>query len=130
VTVEAAQHFSYYNSQVTVDAAGIPVRCYVLPAGVLHLLGKSYLHYALLPGQAVPDWRGLMQQQPPRHSSSPAAGKAEFALYTFSKHMAYAPKQAINSQVCGAMITTCYVTAALLPGRRNSASSRARTLAA
>jgi hypothetical protein len=69
------------------------------PAGVLHLLGKSYLHYALLPGQAVPDWLGLMQQQPPRHSSSAAAGKAEFALYTFSKHMAYAPKQAINAQV-------------------------------
>jgi hypothetical protein len=68
-------------------------------AGVLHLLGKSYLHYALLPGQAVPDWLGLMQQQPPRHSSSAAAGKAEFALYTFSKHMAYAPKQPVNAQV-------------------------------
>uniref|UniRef100_A0A383WNS6 Cilia- and flagella-associated protein 61 N-terminal domain-containing protein n=1 Tax=Tetradesmus obliquus TaxID=3088 RepID=A0A383WNS6_TETOB len=70
-----------------------------LLAGVLHLLGKSHLHYALLPGQAVPDWLGLMQQQPPRHSSSPAAGKAEFALYSFSKHMAYAPKQAVNSQI-------------------------------
>ncbi|WIA39160.1 hypothetical protein OEZ86_005287 [Tetradesmus obliquus] len=70
-----------------------------LLAGVLHLLGKSHLHYALLPVQAVPDWLGLMQQQPPRHSSSPAAGKAEFALYSFSKHMAYAPKQAVNSQI-------------------------------
>jgi hypothetical protein len=73
--------------------------CCAWLAGVLHLLGKSYLHYALLPGQAVPDWLGLMQQQQPRHSSSAAAGKAGFALYTFSKHMAYAPKQPVNAQV-------------------------------
>lgn len=80
--------------------------CNLHNSGVLQLLGKSYLHYALLPGQAVPEWLSVLQQQPPRHSSPPA-GRAEFALYSFTMHMAYVPKQVINAQVCD-LIPPCW----------------------
>lgn len=71
----------------------------VLHAGVLQLINKSYLHYALMPGQPVPEWLSIMQQQPPRHRVSAASGAAEFSLFSFTKDMAYAGKQVVNSQV-------------------------------
>ena len=68
-------------------------------AGTLQLIQKKYLHYALMPGQPVPEWLKVMQQQPARHSIPAGAQQADLTLFSFTKQMAFAPKQVINSQV-------------------------------
>jgi hypothetical protein len=67
--------------------------------GVLQVLGKSCLHYAVLPGQYAPDVLHHMMQVPPRHWQPSAEQQADFALFTFTQHLAHYHKRNINAEV-------------------------------
>lgn len=87
-----------------------------LLSGAQRLLRKSVLHYALPPNQPPPEALDVMAQVPPRRtlaalppSSSPqqqqsesgaaAPAAVEFALYAFTRRLAFVPRQAVNAQL-------------------------------
>lgn len=80
---------------------------------MLRLQGNDCLHFRLAPGQPVPEWLGAMQQQAPRRAATTAAAASDgtagsFALYSFTKHMAHAPKRVVNDRVsAAAAAATC-----------------------
>jgi hypothetical protein len=69
-------------------------------AAILQLLQSKYIFYALPPGHQPPSMLHLMHQLPARHGTlRGGAAEAEFALYGFSRRVAYAQKTVINAQV-------------------------------
>lgn len=69
-------------------------------AGVVRLIGKHCLQYAVPPGHAFPEGLTCMSQLAPRRRTPPKDQRAEFALYTFTKSMAHACRRAVHHQVC------------------------------
>jgi len=77
-------------------------------AAAVRLLGASYMHYILAPGQPAPgELLAFMQQQGSRHSRSGSlirnkqgqAGAGDSSLFSFTKSMAFMPRIVVNAQV-------------------------------
>lgn len=77
-------------------------------AAAVSLLGTSYMHYILAPGQPAPgELLAFMQQQGSRRSRSSSlirnkqgqAGAGDSALFSFTKSMAFMPRIVVNAQV-------------------------------
>lgn len=68
-------------------------------SGILSVMRRSCLYYALAPGQQPPDILPVLTQVPARHMTPGKAQAAEFALYLYSRRQAYLRRGAINAQV-------------------------------